>query len=175
MAVTTKSNSNKVVEVIKLALKFIYYFHIYFFFLARLKVLEEKKKKSNIRWEWKWLHTKYVSLHPVSYRQNLIYLLFTSTMDLSVFSHCLGSPGGRDKVCGCLPPAAECRETATLMLSPQLDLANLVSWTTLTAAPEVTWLPVCRLTQGTGVKMIQIHFDSSEGRTQDFQVPGKCL
>lgn len=53
MAVTTKSNSDKVVEVIKLALKFIYYFHIYFFFLARLKVLEEKKKKSNIRWEWK--------------------------------------------------------------------------------------------------------------------------
>lgn len=45
MAVTTKSNSDKVVEVIKLALKFIYYFHIYFFFLARLKVLEEKKKK----------------------------------------------------------------------------------------------------------------------------------
>lgn len=44
MAVTTKSNSYKAVEVIKLALKFIYYFHFYFFFLARLKVLEEKKK-----------------------------------------------------------------------------------------------------------------------------------
>lgn len=174
MAVTTKSNSYKAVEVIKLALKFIYYFHFYFFFLARLKVLEEKKK-SNIRQEWKWLRAKYVSLHPVSYRQNLIYLLFTSTVHLSVFSHCLGSPGGRDKVCGCPPPAAECRETTTLMLSFQLDLSNLVSWTTLTAALEVTWLPVCRLTQGTGVKMIQIHFDFSEGGTQDFQVPGKCL
>lgn len=59
-------------------------------------------------------------------------------LDTSVFSHRLNSPGGRDGLCGCSPAAAESREAAALMSAPLPDLANLVSWATLTAPPQLS-------------------------------------
>lgn len=172
MSVTTKSNSYITTEVIVIALKFMYYFIIIYFFLPGQKMLKEKK--SNIKQEYKWLHTKYLSFHPVSYWQNIICLFFTSILDTCVFSHLLSSPGGRDGLCGCPPAAAECRGSRPDVGSPSrpgkpclLDHTHssssaqlITEFTNSPGEPESRWS--------------QTHFDSREARTQVFQVPGKC-
>lgn len=65
MADTTKSNSYITVEVVMIALTFVYYLAIYIFFTARAE--DDKRKKNSIKHKYKQVHVKFLSLHPVSY------------------------------------------------------------------------------------------------------------